>query len=187
MTPSRAIADRIAALEADNRRLMAEAQQLAAVIENVAARAAQSIESLRAERDRLAALEAENQRLREENDQLSLLACEMRRQRDDLESLRDALDCLDRIGQMVGFGEAALGPDDRLRLVREVREELERLQAERDRLAAALRAISDAAGTILTPVEVRVPGHLIVAARELIGAGDDADSAMETLIGPEEF
>lgn len=77
------------------------------------------------ERAAIAAALAELERLRHERDQCLILAAEMRRQRDDLEYLRDALECLDRIGQMVGFGEASRGPDDRQRLVREVREALE--------------------------------------------------------------
>lgn len=118
------------------------------------------IDELLAERDRLVALEAENQRLRAEANHFH----------------RVIGDVTDKAVQS-----------------------LEELRAERDRLFAALLAITDAAGPIvcsdqpgrlpLTPAEVRVPSRLIVAARKLIGedADPDADSAMETLIGPEEF
>jgi chromosome segregation ATPase len=60
-----------------------------------------------------------------ERDETRKAAQQARNEADDLDDdLADAVDCLDQIGQMVGFDQADWGPDDRQRLVREVRERL---------------------------------------------------------------
>lgn len=64
-------------------------------------------------------------RLRAEVDRLRSVAFKSESRCNDLERYVDAVSCLDQIGQMVGFGQSDWGPDDRQRLVREVREALE--------------------------------------------------------------
>jgi hypothetical protein len=65
--------------------------------------------------------EARANRMRYERDEIRKLARQARNEADDL---ADAVDCLDQIGQMVGFSQADWGPVDRQRLVREVWERL---------------------------------------------------------------